>query len=161
MGFPLGAPMSKAKHAITVRKGTRSDIPLVLGLQREAWHEGFAASFDYLWCSETLETTIREIRTYLNGKLPEYPNPESYLAFCDGKLAGALTCGKHRTRFWVWDVFVRKRFRGLGIGERLLKAALKGRKEAYIEVNVKNPALKFWTRMGFKPLVRSVVMVRE
>jgi ribosomal protein S18 acetylase RimI-like enzyme len=93
--------------------------------------------------------------------MPDYPNPSFFLAFCDGEPAGALTCGRHRARFWIWGVFVRKKFRGLGIGEKLVDAALRGRNDVYIDVNLQNPAIKFWRKMGFRPLAESVVMARK
>jgi GNAT superfamily N-acetyltransferase len=150
------------KHTISVRKGAKKDKEVVLQILKESWHSGFAGTLDCLWRTETEGRTAEELSDYLDGKLPEYPHPQTWLAFCDGKPAGALSCGTHRGRFWLWEIFVKHKYRGLGIGERLVGAALKDcTHKVYLDVNIRNPAVKFWRKMGFRPVVRSMVMVRE
>jgi GNAT superfamily N-acetyltransferase len=103
---------------IELRRATIEDIPSIfelvneLALFEKAPHEVTATLNDYKSCG-----------------FGDHPLFYSYLAYCDGKLAGfALWYFRFSTwkgkRFYLEDLFVKDEYRGQGIGKQLIEICI-------------------------------------
>ena len=103
---------------IELRRATIEDIPLIfelvneLALFEKAPHEVTATLNDYKSCG-----------------FGDHPLFYSYLAYCDGKLAGfALWYFRFSTwkgkRLYLEDLFVKSEFRSKGYGKLLMEATI-------------------------------------
>ena len=77
------------------------------------------------------------------------------VAPCNGVLVGYVVARLEGSECHVDSIAVKPGFRGRGIGTRLLSEALeeckkRGARAAYLEVDVENPAVKLYEKLGFR-----------
>lgn len=94
----------------------------------------------------------------------------SFVATKGGRIVGAVLCGHDGRRGYLQHLAVAKRYRGRGIGRRLVEACLaKLRAAGFLKCNIfvfstNVEGLQFWRRRGWKsrPDLRLMqVMLRE
>jgi ribosomal protein S18 acetylase RimI-like enzyme len=140
--------------AVTLRPITEADRPALLRIYASTreeelaltdWDEAQRAAF----VAMQFDAQHRYYQQY-------YADALFQLILCDGEVAGRLYVhrGAHETR--IVDIALFPHYRGQGIGTALLRelqaeAALT-RKSVTIHVEQFNPALRLYTRLGFRPL---------
>jgi GNAT superfamily N-acetyltransferase len=158
---------------IKIKKATKKDVPAMKGVLRAAWHDNYAAAGEYYATGEfvdpyyetssgpygsqkvLLESTAKTIKDRIGG---------SFSAFvaCDGKKVVAYVIGERNLKqFWINDLIVSKKYQGQGLGIALFEQLAKKHGHLYLWVNEKNPAVKFWEKMGFRKVLGEQLMVRE
>ena len=136
---------------VTIRPATPHDVPLLLKAIRDlAGHVGEAHE---VACTEA------DLQRFGFGDNPAF---EAVIAGADGAFAGMclffpiFSTWYGRPGVFVQDLFVDKQFRGLGIGERLLRHVARlsqdrGGIYMRLAVDVANPrARDFYARLGFE-----------
>lgn len=108
---------------IELRRATREDIPQIIELVKEL------ALFE-----KAPEEVTATLKDYEENGFGENPLFGSYLAFYQGQLAGfALWYYRFSTwkgkRFYLEDLYVKEKFRGLGIGKQLIEICFEVAKE--------------------------------
>jgi GNAT superfamily N-acetyltransferase len=159
--------------SITIRKATSRDVPAMKAAFRAAWHGDYAAAGEYYASGELvdpyyetssgpygsqdvlLESTADTIKDRIKA-------PFSAFVACDGeKVVGYAICEKNRNQFWVNDLIVSRNYQNRGIGGMLFNRLAKGRGSLYLWVNERNPAVKFWGKLGFRKVLGEMLMVRR
>jgi GNAT superfamily N-acetyltransferase len=134
---------------VAIRKVTPARIPELLKLIREL------AKFERL--GHEVQATVESLRKHLCGSKPA---AGALIVECDGKLAGyavyffTFSTFVGRPGIWLDDVYVRPKFRHLGVGRRLIEAVARigarrncGRFE-WTVLNWNKKALDFYVRLG-------------
>lgn len=99
----------------------------------------------------------------------------SLLATVEGRPAGYILCeidqerngGLCRLEGWILQMGVRPAWRGRGVGEALVRAALRafrveGLDDAMLDVNINNPqAQRLYDRLGFQTVARRIVYTKS
>lgn len=174
----------KRTSEIKIRKATTRDLKGIANILRAAYHRHYAAAGEFYAYAELVDpnyetssgpyysrrefvdANIRSIRARLRP-----PFRALVAVTADGKnvgkIVGYIILEKHKGRLWVNDTAVHPKHHGRGIATALFRAALghhsksKGKHEVWLWVNAKNPALRFWKRLGFKEVLREVLMTRK
>ena len=97
------------------------------------------------------------VRKWFECNFNAYPRMQYFVAELDGKVVGYIAImSLSREEAKIISFAVRKKFRGKGIGKKLLKAAIerckeRGKKKILLEVRVSNfVAQNLYKKMGFK-----------
>lgn len=90
------------------------------------------------------------------------------------KIVGFVILENNNGKFWINNAMVKKEYQNKGIGKKLFNAVSKNeglyrkvnnfrynKKPIYLWVNVKNPAMKFWRKFGFREILRESLMRKE
>jgi ribosomal protein S18 acetylase RimI-like enzyme len=82
-----------------------------------------------------------------------FPRAERELFLCDRERAGSWLIDRAQTAFTLIDFALAARFRGRGLGQRLLRSlqqrAREERMPILLHVRPDNPALRLYQRLGF------------
>jgi ribosomal protein S18 acetylase RimI-like enzyme len=129
----------------------------------QIWNEGFKGYF----VDVTLSLDAYVARFYSEGLSPEY----SFIAFSAGKLAGCLLNGIRsnagRKVAWNGGTAVSPDFRGQGIGNLLLEAALDLYAEEDVElatleaIRANNSAIALYQKFGYEIVDRLLFLQRD
>jgi GNAT superfamily N-acetyltransferase len=146
---------------VAITKITPGRIPELLKLIREL------AKFEHL--EHEVQATVGSLRKFLCGPKPV---AGALIAKCDGKLAGyaiyffTFSSFLGRPGIWLEDVYVRPKFRHLGVGRHLIEAVARigarrncGRFE-WTVLNWNQKALDFYIGLGAK-VMDEWVLVRQ
>lgn len=77
------------------------------------------------------------------------------------EIVGFIVLENVRGNFWVNHIMVKKRYQRKNLGKKLFNFVTKNKKPLYLWINLKNPALKFWKSLGFKEILREVLMIKK
>lgn len=147
---------------VTIRSATADDIPNIVGLWRELME--FHAELDsYYATSDDAEERMAE----WVGKCIEAEDHFVLVADADGEPAGYILVGfgqrppvmRDRDIAMIYDLSVTQRRRRQGIGERLVREALRLIEERgvrLVEVSytlANEQSSSFWPKMGFDPFL--------
>jgi len=86
---------------------------------------------------------------------------EFFVAEINKEIVGFIILENNEGKFWICNIMVKKNCQGQNIGEKLFNFAIKNKNPIYLWVNVKNPAIKFWERLGFKKVLQEELMIRK
>jgi len=139
---------------VIIKKASKKDAEELLNLQQTAlWEPGFMLENPDEW-HHTVKDEEDDIKTrqkgnnlYLIAQLDS--QIVGFLRFTGGKFAKTSHAGK-------FGMFVRKEFRGMGVGKKLIKELLiwaKNNKIKRVELEVlanNKPALGLYKKSGFK-----------
>lgn len=158
---------------IVIRKATAKDVPGMKAAFREAWHEDYAAAGEYYASGQLVdpyyetssgpfgsrkvlvESTADTIKDRISG-------PFTAFVACDGKkVVGYAICEKNRRQFWLNDLIVAKSHQKQGIGLKLFDTLAKEHDHLYLWVNEKNPAVRFWEKLGFRKVLGETLMLKR
>ena len=145
--------MANNKSEIIIRKAKQEDIPVILELIKElAKYEKLADQVTAT--EELLSNNIFGENRFVEIWLTEYQNKAvGYLIFYYNFSSFLVKAG-----LFIEDIFVLPKFRGKGIGKKLLLKVIELAKErdcGRVEWNVldwNEPAISFYKKMGAKPL---------
>lgn len=144
-----------ARVSIIVRPLEARDIPALSALREEAWRSAYRGIIPGLDLERFLSGGASGT---LGKRIP-------CLVFeFDGRCAGYVTFGAARNQATdaeaeIYELYLKPEFQGLGFGQRLVEAvfdALRRRRIKRVMVwslSENDPALKFYTRMGARPVM--------
>jgi ribosomal protein S18 acetylase RimI-like enzyme len=137
-----------------ISRWTEDDVGIVRDILRETWHDaygGFIAAHD-------LDAYLDDqYSPGMLGELMRSRRGSGYIARVVGEPAGLMRteADAERRRLYLASLYVRPRFQGTGIGNRLLlfaeaEARERGAETLWLGVMVKNTrALEWYRRKGF------------
>ena len=152
----------------TIRKATPNDLPIVKQLMLALYHSD--RQYDALFYElHPEEHADEEYSSRIRGE-----DGVCYIAELEGEIIGCLTGalsvvpGEHparRTR--LEKVFVKERFRDLGVGSALVEAFVQWNKEIgvnriFVRAYAENAgAIKLYERFGFRPYILGLLLATE
>lgn len=140
---------------ITIRRLTIADANALHTLRLAALLESpsaFASSYE----EECIFT-----QTAKDARLVAHPDQGAFGAFSDGVLIGLVAVGRERKRKLahkasIWGMYIAPNYRGQGLGQRLMEAALAlirdmpGVRQVNLSVTAGNtPAIRLYQTLGF------------
>ncbi|MFC5571303.1 GNAT family N-acetyltransferase [Lysobacter yangpyeongensis] len=147
------APIATNRPGVTLRPATREDVPLILALIREL--------AEYEREPDAVQADEATLAANLFGARP---GAEVVIADADGEPAGFalffhnFSTWLGRRGLYLEDLFVRPRFRGLGVGQVLMAYLARlaverdcGRFEWSV-LDWNTPAIDFYRRLGAVPM---------
>jgi len=156
-----------------IRRVTKKDLPEIIEIIKTAFHYQYTG-MDTFYCAQqfvdpysTLTTAplySKEIfiKSMISDLKNKFKKPfEFFVAETKKEIVGFIVLEKHLGNFWINNMMVKKEYQGKGIGKKLFKFATKNKGPLYLGVNAKNPAFKFWKKMGFKEVLRDVLMIKK
>jgi len=156
-----------------IRRATKKDLSKIIEIIKVTFHRRYpgmdnfysAQQFaDPYYASTAVPFYSKEvfIKSMISDLKNKFQKPfEIFVAEIEKEIAGFIILEKHLGNFWVNNMMIKKEYQGKGIGKKLFAFATKNKRPLYLGVNAKNPALKFWKRMGFKEISQDVLMVKK
>lgn len=156
-----------------IRRATKKDLPKVIKIIKAAFHRRFpgmdafysAQQFAYPYYATSADPCYsREIfvKSMISDLKNRFRKPfEFFVAEIDKEMVGFIILEEHFGHFWVNNMMIQKKYQGRSIGKKLFNFVTKNKRPTYLGINVKNPALKFWKKLGFKEILQEVLMVRK
>ncbi len=158
---------------LRIRNAGHKDLAAIKKIIRSSYHKKYAAAGEYYsvqqftdpnYASESgpyysLGIFVQSMISDLKSKL-EKPF-EFFVAKLNKELVAFIILEKNGQAFWVNNIMVKKEFQGMNIGERLFEFTTKNKKPLYLWVNSKNPAKKFWSKIGFKKILQETLMFKS
>jgi GNAT superfamily N-acetyltransferase len=144
--------MNANKQKLVIREAKPVDVPILLTLIKEL------AVFEKL-----IEHVVTDEEAIHNTLFGENSYAEALLAIWEGQPAGMVIFFHNystflgKPGFYIEDLYVKEKFRGLGIGKELLLKCVQLAKERdcgrmeWLVLNW-NPARKFYEKLGAYPL---------
>lgn len=139
---------------VTLRSITEADRPALLRIYASTREEELALT---AWDEAQRDAFVAMQFDAQHRYYQQYYADASFqLILCDGEVAGRLYVhrGPHEAR--IVDIALLPHYRGRGIGTALLRElqaeAVLARKSVTIHVERFNPALRLYTRLGFRSL---------
>lgn len=141
--------MTSTRPVITIREAVADDVPLL--------HAAILAIAEHVGEAGQVTSTQADLRRFGFGEKAAF---EAAIAEADGRFAGmclffpAFSTWLGRPGVYVQDLYVEDSFRGLGIGERLLRHVARlsaGKGGAYMRLSVdekNHGAQAFYSRLG-------------
>ena len=138
---------------IMIRKATKKDVPIILSFIKEL------AEYERL--SKSVTATKKILGKNLFGRRKV---AETLIAYLDGKPAGFAAFFHNFSTFlgkpgiYLEDLFVKPKYRGKGVGKRLLVEVARIAKKrdcgrlVWSVLNWNSPAIDFYKKLGAKPL---------
>ena len=157
---------------VLVRMAKPDDLEQIKKIVRDSFHEDYAAAGEFYsvqqmadpnYATQTgpyydMEAFVKDIIDGMEEKLSE---PfECFVACNGGDVVGFIVTENNNSRHWVNNIFVGKGHQAEGIGKELFDFASRGKRELYLWVNSKNPAVDFWENLGFKTVLQERLMRR-
>lgn len=134
---------------ISIRRVEQADVPVLAALADEIWHQHFtpiigAKQVDYMldWFQdeEAMTRQLQEGMIY-------------HMAYAGGEPIGYCGCKLEEDRLFLSKLYVKKAFRGRGIGRMLFNRACSfgaGKRAVYLTVNKHNDdTIAIYKKMGF------------
>ena len=130
-----------------LRPATRKDLETVLALYYEFYRE---LRNRQGWPPRGVEEYRREVEKFLD-------KDRIFIAFSRGKPVGFIRISEREGAYWLEELYVAPKYRGKGIGRKLVEKAEEYIKEraptAFIMVLPQDrPAIEFWIHMGYNIL---------
>ena len=156
-----------------IRRAVLGDIEKIKAVVRSSFHENYAAAGEFYsaqqladpnYATQTGPYYSREIfiSDIINGLPEKLAKPFETFVACDGsKVAGFITIENNNGKRWVNTIFVGKSYQRLGLGKELFEFAAGGKGGLYLWVNSKNPAVGFWKKLGFRPVLQEMLMRKK
>ena len=156
-----------------IRPANKKDLPKVIKIIEDAFHRHYAAAGEFYSIQQfvdpnyatatgpyySLKSFIKSMVSDLKHKLSK---PFEFLVAEENKkIIGFIILEKNAGNFWISNVMVKKEFQKNGVGKQLFNFAVKNKKPLYLWVNTKNPAIKFWKKLGFKEILRESLMIKK
>ncbi len=109
------------------------------------------------WSDEEKESFLRmQFHAQTTEYARNYADAQFDLLLCDGKPAGRLYLDRRADEIRIVDIALMPAFRNRGIGSELLSEVMaraeENDKTVTIHVEVNNPAMTLYNRLGFKPV---------
>lgn len=161
------------KNNLKIRRAVRADLPVIVAIIKNSYHSKYAAAGEFYsvqhLCDPNYETEngpyysldifVKSMASDLGGKLKK---PfETFVAESGDGLIAFIILEKNRRAFWVNNIMVKKEWQGREVGAKLFEFAVKNKASVYLWVNSKNPAKKFWSKLGFKEMLQETLMYRK
>jgi ribosomal protein S18 acetylase RimI-like enzyme len=103
------------------------------------------------WDSEQKEAFLRmQFNAQAAFYRENYPAAEFQVILVDGQAAGRLYVERRAGETRIMDIALLPQHRGRGIGTTLLKEIIAEGRPVSIHVEIFNPALRLYTRLGFR-----------
>lgn len=140
---------------VSVRLAARGDVESVLSLYYGFYRELRGRQG---WPLGGVEEYRRDVERFLE-------RDRVFLAFLEGRAAGFARLSEREGAYWLEELYVAPRYRGLGIGRRLVEEAeeyVRGRAPAlYVMVLPQDgAAIRFWIHMGYR-ILNTVELVKD
>lgn len=163
---------------VNIRKATKKDLPEIIKIVEGAFHKDYGAAGEFYaaqqmvdpnYASDTgpysssemfMKSMIDDMRERL-GKKFRYPFEIFVAEDRDKNTIGFITLENNAGNFWITNIMVEKKFQKNKVGKKLFEFVAKNKKPVYLWVNVKNPAIKFWKKLGFKEILRESLMRKK
>ncbi|MBU0530088.1 MAG: GNAT family N-acetyltransferase [Nanoarchaeota archaeon] len=158
---------------IKIRKARLADANRMIQVLVDAYHGNYSAAGEYYSRQELVdpnyqitsgpynsrEVFVRENVKSLNKRLK---SPfEAFVMFDDNDMIGYIIIENHLGRTWINDIIIKKNYQNKDLGRKLFLHATKNKKQIYLWVNMKNPAFKFWKKMGFNEVLKECLMMKK
>lgn len=142
-------------RSITFRPITSEDRELLLRVYRSTREDEFATVVD--WTPEMKDAFILQQFTAQHTWYQEhYVGAEFLVILVDGAPAGRLYVHRRPSEIRLVDIALLPEYRNTGLGTRLLRDLLaEGEatgKPVTIHVEIYNPAMRLYQRLGFRPI---------
>ncbi len=146
---------NRIKSSFKIRKAKETDFKEFSKIDKEVWHKNYVGILDFYDGTERLPSVSWDKENYAKGKL------SILVAETQQKILGYIVTSKKNNTVWIHDILVRKKYQNKGIGSALIKHACKSNK-VLLTVNEGNKkAIIFFKKLGFKPLLRDVLMSKN
>lgn len=155
------------------RHANKKDLPEIVRIIKNSYHSKYAAAGEFYsiqqFCDPNYETENGPyysvdffVACMISGMKDKLDKPfETYVAEFQKQIVAFIVIEKNKRAFWVNNIMVKKEFQGRDIGELLFEFAVKNKSPLYLWVNSKNPAKKFWLKLGFTDVLQETLMLRE
>ena len=144
-------------------------------LLMSAWHRNYGAAGEFYSAQqftdpnyETQTGPYASVEQFVQANAESIENrlkpPFSAWLVHDGSnILGYAICEHTKHGVWVNDVVVSPEHHREGIGRTLFEHIVEQHrgKKMWIWVNANNPAVDFWKKMGFKEVLKEVLMKRD
>lgn len=142
-----------SEYPIRFRQATADDEALLIRIYASTRAEEMAMAVDWSDPQKTafLEQQFRAQHTYYHQQWPEAAY--QIILFEDEEI-GRLYLDRRETEFRIMDIALLTKYRGKGIGGKIMEGILAEAKEAgkpvTIHVESNNPAMRLYHRLGFE-----------
>jgi len=158
---------------MNIRKATKKDLPKIVKVIENSFHRQYPAAGEFysaeLFADPNYATATGPYyspQVFLKSIICELKNkfrqPFKFLiAEINKEIVGFIILEKRTKHFWIHNIMVKKEYQKKGVGKKLFNVATQNKKPIYLWVNAKNPALKFWKKLGFKEVLRESLMIKK
>lgn len=156
-----------------IRKATKKDLPEIIKIIETSFHKQYPAAGEFYSIQQftdpnyaTQNGPYYSLKCFVKSMVCELKNKfrkpfEFFVAEINKKIVGFIILENNAGNFWVNNIIVKKGYRGRDIGKKLFNFAAKNKRPLYLWINAKNPATKFWKKLGFKEILREVLMIKK
>lgn len=158
------------KKITKIREATERDILPIAEIYKQAIHRNYSGAGEYYLREEYTDpnyesssgpyhTTETLLKSNLRTLKKRIKSPyTTYVILEKEKVVGYIIVENHLGRYWVNDLVISSEFRNKGYARELFDYAMKDKKDVYLWVTSKNPAKKFWEKLGFKEVLKESLM---
>lgn len=158
---------------LELRRASKNDLVEVIEVIKDSYHRKYAAAGEFYSVQhltdpnyETENGPYQSIGVFVADMISDLPRKlkkpfEFYVAELKNEIAGFIIIEKNNKSFWINNVMVKRKFRKMGVGQFLFNSAGRNRRPLYLWVNSRNPAKKFWGRLGFKKVLQETLMIKK
>ncbi len=155
----MNPPPATHEQSVALRRVNASDGEFLFQVytstrQEELAHVGWSESQQHSF----LEMQFQAQRRYYES---EYPGAEFQIILADRQPAGRLYVHRREIEIRIMDLALLPAYRRRGLGTRLLKAILdegaQSNRHVTIHVEIFNPALQLYERLGFRRIATNGV----
>lgn len=151
---------SSQKLHFIIRKAIKKDFRQFDEVNKESFHDNYFGILDYYDRTENIAASTEWDRKNYFRK--DKDKEHIYVAEKGRELLGYIILFTHAHRTWIYDIFVKKRYQGKGIGTALTRHAMKNKKKVFLTVNERNKkAIIFFKKFGFKPILEDMLMMEK
>ena len=155
-----------------IRQATADDVEDMKKVLTEAFHESYIGAGEFYSSNEFVDPNYAtssgryyNLQALLKDNLNNISNrlEEPFKAFVavENEIIGYAITEKHNGKLWINDMVVKPDQQKKGIGKKLFEVATKNHEQVYIWVNSKNPAIKFWEKLGFDTVLEEKLMMTK
>lgn len=156
-----------------IRRAIKKDLPKIVHIIETSFHQKYPAAGEFYsaqhfsdpnYASSTGPYYSPEIfiKSMVRDLKNKFRKPfDIFIAKINKKIVGFIIIENNARNFWINNMMIQKEYQGKGIGKKLFNYVFKNKKPIYLWVNAKNPATKFWAKLGFKEVLREILMIKK
>ncbi len=165
--------MKKKTINFKIRFATKKDLPVIIKIIKSSYHKKYAAAGEFYSVQQLVDPNYAtengpygSLRMFKASMISDLKNKlkkpfELFVAKLGREVVAFIIIEKNNKSFWVNNLMVKRRFQKMGVGKYLFKVIAKNKKPLYLWVNSKNPAKKFWKKLGFKEILQETLMLKN
>lgn len=156
-----------------IRRANEKDLPEIIKIIKTSFHQNFAAAGEFYSAQQFVDPNYAtatgpyySLKTFIESMISDLKDKfckpfDFFVAEINKEIVGFIIIENNKGKSWIVNIMVKKKYQRKNIGKKLFNFVVKNKKPIYLWVNVKNPAIKFWKKLGFKEVLRETLMIKN